>query len=184
VSERERVEAELGRASAETERERREDLRRIGEGGPEQHVPGHVTNEQGRVEAEEGRVAAEEKRADVRHFYTKLAASIALPLAFIALIPALVGIWMVDNETDERIAANRQHIQELNMLAENGVEAHDALCAFKVDLEGRAESTSLFIFEIENDIRPPISGISIADLRRTLSGQRATLNALSTLDCP
>jgi hypothetical protein len=177
VSEREREEAELGRASAETERERREDLRRIGEGGPEQHVPGHVTNEQGRVEAEEGRVAAEEKRADVRHFYTKLAASIALPLAFIALIPALVGIWMLDNETDERISQN-------SMLVKDGVEAKKALCIFRDDLARRAAASEEFITSIIRGERPSIGGISTAELQRALKGQQATLAALSDLKCP
>jgi hypothetical protein len=176
VSEREREEAELGRASAETERERREDLRRIGEGGPEQHVVGHVTNEQGRVEAEEGRVLAEEKRADLRHFYTKLTASIALPLAFIALIPALVGIWMLDNETDTRISQN-------SMLVKDGVEAKKALCVFRDDLSRRVAASEEFITSIIRGERPPIGGISTAELQRALKGQQATLAALSDLRC-
>jgi hypothetical protein len=176
VSERKREEAELGRASAETERERREDLRRIGEGGREQHVPGHTTNEQSRVEAEEGRVLAEEKRADLRHFSLRIAAAIALPLAFIALIPALVGIWMLDNETDTRISQN-------SMLVKDGVEAKKALCVFRDDLERRAVASEEFITSIISGERPPIGGISTAELQRALKGQQATLAALSDLRC-
>jgi hypothetical protein len=115
MGERGREDAERGRVSAETERERREALRRIGEGGPEQHVPGHAFSEEGRVEAEAGRVAAEERRSDLRHFYARIAASIALPLAFIALLPALVGIWMVDNEGERLDAEIQQRCEDAQL---------------------------------------------------------------------
>ena len=177
----EREEAEQLRAEAEGERQRREELRRIGEGGPEQHIPGNILP--GRVEAEEQRVAAEQHRSDLRYFYSKLAASIALPLAFIALIPALIGIWMLDNETDARINANREHLEEIDMLAADGVEAKRALCVFRDDLARRTSAAEEFITLIIRGERPPIGGISTADLQRSLKGQQATLAALSDLKC-
>lgn len=101
MSEQGRQEAEALREAAELERERREELRRIGEGGPEQHVPGSVQT---------GRVEAEERRTSVRGFYLRLATSVALPLAFLALLPSLVGIYLLNDQAAEnraRIAENR-----------------------------------------------------------------------------
>ena len=62
-------------------------------------------------------------------------------------------------------------------------ETHDALCAFKTDLERRSRATEEFIDDVKHGRRPPIRGISLADLRRSLDGQRSTLEALHTLDC-
>lgn len=79
-----RVQAEEARVAAELEREERENRRRIAEGGPDQHVEGN--------EMLFGRVEAEEKReANLRKWLGRYATLIALAVAFIALIPSLVG---------------------------------------------------------------------------------------------
>lgn len=174
MSERERQIAEEARQAAEVERERREELRRIGEGGPEQHVPGNVQT--GRVEAEAQRVVAEQDRVGMRAFYLRVTGLLALPVAFIALIPALVGVWLLDRETDARISENRA-------LAGEGVRAHDALCILRDDLRRRADDTEKFIDEIDRGVRPAISGISRADLLRSLEARRSTLKALAHLKC-
>lgn len=62
-------------------------------------------------------------------------------------------------------------------------QTHDALCAFKTDLERRSRATEEFIDDVKHGRRPPIQGVSLADLRRSLDTQRSTLQALKTLDC-
>jgi len=69
-----------------------------------------VAQEEGRVHAEEERELAEKNRTDVRGFYLKTAAIIAMPLAFVALIPSLIGIYLVQRETDKRTSENRAAI--------------------------------------------------------------------------
>lgn len=115
MSEQSRQEAEKHREEAEALREEHEIRRRIGEGGPDQHVPGNT--EGGRIEAEAKRETAEALRSNIRKFYLKLAGIIALPLAFIAIIPALIGLYLVDREIDDRTTANRiliANLQEQN----------------------------------------------------------------------
>ena len=58
-----------------------------------------------------------------------------------------------------------------------------ALCAFKHDIQTRAEQTQRFLNEIVSGDRPPIPGISVADLSRSLDAQRATLASLEILNC-
>lgn len=167
-------EAERQRAEAEEERNRREELRRIGEGGPEQHIPGNVLP--GRVEAEEERVANEARRADLRRFYAKMATTVAFPLAFIALIPALVGLYLLDQEVDRRTTANRA-------LAVQGAEAHDALCILKSDIQDRADRTEAFVNNIKKGLRSPLPGITTEELERSVAQQRETLEGLASLRC-
>lgn len=174
MSEQQREQAEAARQAAEVERERREDLRRIGEGGPEQHVPGNVQT--GRVEAEAQRVMAEQERVGMSALFIRLTGIFALPIAFIALIPSLVGIWLLDNETDERITENR-------VLAAQGVEAKRALCVFRADLERRANDTAEYLAELRSGKREPIPGLTNADFARSLAAQRSTLKALADLEC-
>lgn len=122
--EAERAEAERARQEAEVLREEHEIRRRIGEGGPDQHVPGNVMP--GRVEAEAERAAAEARRRSMRRFYLKIATAVALPLAFVALIPALIGIYLVDKEAEERTAENRTLIARLEKAEREQAEAADA----------------------------------------------------------
>ncbi len=107
MSERERQDAEGLRVVAEIERERREELRRISEGGPEQHVPGNVQT--GRVEAEAQRVVSEQGRIGVRGFYLRLAGLVALPLAFVALLPAIVGLILLNNQAEQTRTIAREN---------------------------------------------------------------------------
>lgn len=94
MSEIDRQEAE--RQEAETEREQHELRRRIAEGGPDNHVPGQSSDVSGRQEAE---LVREER---LRKIYPRIAVLVALPIALISLIPSMVGIYLVDRETDAR----------------------------------------------------------------------------------
>ena len=61
------------------------------------------------------------------------------------------------------------------------VETHTALCTLHDDLEQRLESTLEYL-----DKHPghePIPGITRATLRTSVRNQRATLDALSNLNC-
>ena len=58
------------------------------------------------------------------------------------------------------------------------IQSRSAICSFKRDLQGRAQNTAAFIEALETGQRPPIPGITVADLQRSLAGQRATLRAL------
>jgi hypothetical protein len=95
-AEQERQMAEEGRVDRSLERVANEDSR--------------IEAEDARVTAEDSRVSAETKRADTRSFYLKTATAIALPLAFIALIPSLIGIYLVQKEADHRTTENRKAI--------------------------------------------------------------------------
>lgn len=113
MSEQERQKSERIREEHEAERMRREDLRRIGEGGPEQHVLGNI--KPGRVEAEIGRQKAETTRSRNR----------GITLAFIMLLPALVGLYLVDRESEIRATENRELIIQLEIQAKQLVEQRD-----------------------------------------------------------
>lgn len=76
-----------------------------------------------------------------------------------------------------RLAVEEARVRELTR------STHDALCSFKLDLRQRADNTASFIAEIEEGTRPPIAGISIADLKRSLEIQLSTLASLSDLNC-
>lgn len=69
-------------------------------------------------------------------------------------------------------------------LAKDGAAAKDALCALRQNIHERSVATAGFIANIQSGQRPPISGITIADLQRSLDGQRQTLQTLRSLNCP
>ncbi len=75
------------------------------------------------------------------------------------------------------------NIQRNRQLIRDGREAKAALCTFRADLQRRVADTEDFVASVKAGNRPPIQGISVADLERSLSGQRSTLAALK-LDCP
>lgn len=87
--------AERSREEAEAAREEREDRRRIAEGGPDQHVAGNVQM-YGRVEAEE------ERKRNARVVYQRVSLLIALPLALVALVPSLLGLYLLHREVNHR----------------------------------------------------------------------------------
>lgn len=106
-----RVVAEQARVDAEKVREVHEKHRRINEGGVDQHVPGNTKT--GRVEAEHARQSERTK------MYRRVSALVALPIAFIVLIPMAGMIYAVNNravsaERKARIVASdaAQKIQE------------------------------------------------------------------------
>lgn len=74
-------------------------------------------------------------------------------------------------------------VQDQNRFEALARETHESLCALKTDVKNRADNTERFIEQIRRGERPPISGISTADLERSLASQRATLLALITLKC-
>lgn len=93
----------------------------------------------------------------------------ALGLVVVALLflVVVVGVRYHDQAKVNRLAA----------------ENHNVLCAFKHDREESAERTRTFISELKSGIRPPIPGITVADLERTLANIDSTLKALRQLDC-
>ena len=113
AAEEERARVSLSRREAEKERVAAEESRQDAEQN------GREVAEVGRVEAEEARVAAEKKRSGIRLFYLKIAAAIALPMAFVALLPAGVGIYLVirENERLDREIERRCDDARLNRTA-------------------------------------------------------------------
>ncbi len=75
-------------------------------------------------------------------------------------------------------AKSRENQEALEKVA---LETHTALCTFADDLTRRYESTKEYLQK--HDGKEPIPGISRATLRRSLEGQKATLDALAVLDC-
>jgi hypothetical protein len=100
-----RVQAEEGRVIAEAGREERENRRRIAEGGPDNHL----SDATGRVEAEE------EREENLRKWLGRYATIIALAVAFVALIPSMVGLLLLHREINSRCedaATNRVAIRQ------------------------------------------------------------------------
>jgi hypothetical protein len=122
---------ELARKAAEREREAHEISRRIAEGGPDQHVPGNV--EEGRVEAEAGRVKAEEARVvaataaavavrrDRGVFLKRWGILVALAIAFVSLIPSLVGLFLIDREIQHRCSEAQLNREGLRVSVLDGL---------------------------------------------------------------
>lgn len=157
-----RVDAESDRDEAEAIRERQSLSRREAE-------KGRVENETIRIEAEQVRIVAETKRGSIRGTYLRLAAVMAMPLAFVALIPSVIGLLYLNSIAKE----NR----------ERSIEVRDSLCSFKRDLGRRHDQTAEFVAQIESGVRRPIAGISVADLERSRDNLQITLKSLSGLDC-
>ena len=81
------------------------------------------------------------------------------------------------------IQENRELIGRLAANEAEALEAHAALCSFKADLARRVATSQKFIADLEAGRRPPIQGISVNDLRRSVDGQQATLDSLGPLEC-
>lgn len=86
----------------------------------------------------------------------------------------LLLVWIVvfTGLTFYAIGSNRQ-------VAEEGQEAHDALCVFRGDLERRYELGLQFVADNPNGI----PGLPRRTLDNSLAGQKRTIDALETLDC-
>ncbi|MBA3745245.1 hypothetical protein [Sporichthya sp.] len=155
------VEAEAIRAAAEEKRQKQERDRRIAEGGTQIVLTEDEQEETGRVEAEGGRVEAETRRESVSHgrreaenqrveaetrrvqrdkrLLPRISVLIALPLAFVSLIPSLLlGYYLYDRQQSTRDVAedNRKAIER----ADDAIEQIRALTvAVSAALQGRDE---------------------------------------------
>lgn len=81
------------------------------------------------------------------------------------------------------IQENRELLNRLSRNETEALEAHDALCTFRADLERRATRAREYLEDVETGRRPLVEGVTVNDLRRSLDGQEATLVSLGTLDC-
>lgn len=62
-------------------------------------------------------------------------------------------------------------------------ETHTALCALKSDIRRRWLAGEQYRKRVERGDVPLVAGLTMADLERSLAGQRATLDSLAQLDC-
>ncbi len=187
-----RQKAEEGRVEAEVERVEHEVERRVAEGGEQAVVEQgrieaeierestsatRVAAERGRVEAEgrrevseSDRVLAEEKRGSLRAFYAKLGTFVALPIAFIALLPALVGIYLVNNQA----ADIRNFAKKTNEIAEEN--------CFNIEINRHYyDSLSRSLTRIAETF-PPGDELSFL-LQEIASQARLTRDAMITTKC-
>ena len=65
-------------------------------------------------------------------------------------------------------------------LADTTTRTNDALCNLRIDVRQRVAGAEAFL----KDHPDGIPGIPVATLRQSLDGQRRTVAALSTLNCP
>ena len=175
-----RVDAESDRDDAEIERARAALSRREAE--------------KERVVAETDRVAEEDKRRSVRFFYAKLAGVLALPLAFVALLPAVIGIYLVNAESKKRSTENRQLIEQNEMFLSDGIDAKQALCSIRVREASVLVTEDAAIARAEQFLRDNPQGIpgvpnalilqGLKDRKATQETRRAELRILARIDCP
>lgn len=62
-------------------------------------------------------------------------------------------------------------------------ETHATLCAFKTDLQVRHDAGKDYVAAVESGERLIIPTFTLADLKRSLASQSATLRSLSDLKC-
>ncbi len=155
------AQAEAVRVAAEEKRQKQERDRRIAEGGTQIVLTEDEQEETGRVEAEGGRVEAETRRESVSHgrreaenqrveaetrrvqrdkrLLPRISVLIALPLAFVSLIPSLLlGYYLYDRQQSTRDVAedNRKAIER----ADDAIEQIRALTvAVSAALQARDE---------------------------------------------
>jgi hypothetical protein len=105
-----------------------------------------------------------------------------LLLAWIALftLAGAVGFAVVLDLVQE----NKRLISENRQLGQQGKEAHDSLCVFRLELNERVTRTEDYIADVKAKRRKIIEGFTVAELERTLTSQKAAVNSLRTLDCP
>jgi len=87
-----------------------------------------------------------------------------------------------DNKANIRQVAISQ--QRIRKLTEDGLQAKNAICAYKESIQESVDASEQYFDDVRAGRRPPITGLSIADLQASLSRQRDVLRALSTLRCP
>lgn len=85
------------------------------------------------------------------------------------VIAAVLGLGILTNRSN--VTNQQEEVDRID----------SALCAFTKDLERRVETTKDYLDKHEG--REPIPGISRADLRRSITNQRMTLESLEGLEC-
>ena len=84
-------------------------------------------------------------------------------IAYAVLVAAmLVGVYRVESIANE----NRESI-----------------CRFVIDLTNRRDAQVEYRDDLENGTRPPIPGVTIADIQRSIDSQTATIDAFAELNC-
>lgn len=94
-------------------------------------------------------------------------------VAFLVLLSVSL---IVANVSSHRAAEQDERLRVV------AVTTNSALCSFRADLQRRLDDTVRYMRQHPG--REPIPGITRATLRRSVEGQRATLDALSILACP
>jgi hypothetical protein len=100
-----------------------------------------------------------------------------------AFVVVILVAFVVTSAQGYAIRENRDLIDRMQAAEAEALEAHQALCSFRLDLLGRANRTRTFIEDVEAGERPPIQGVTLNDLRMTLHAQESTLKSLGPLDC-
>ena len=101
--------------------------------------------------------------------YVRAAVLFALPLALVALLPALYAtyrVWEVADSAQRTAEENRR-----------------ATCSFVADLRERYNSTARYIVSIERRELPPFPGVDLAALKLQQAGRRSTLDSFAGLEC-
>ena len=84
-------------------------------------------------------------------------------LAYAVLVAAmLVGVYRVESVAKE----NR-----------------DSICRFVVNLTERRDAQVEYRDDLEDGTRPPIPGVTIGDIQRSIDQQTATIDAFAELNC-
>ncbi len=115
----------------------------------------------------------------VRGFFQRRQWTIVV--VYLVAIPlALVGIGALSVLQAER-AADRDHDQilEIRRLAVQGLEAHDAICVFRGDLERRVKAGRQYLREHPEGF----AGIDPATIRNSLDNQQRTVDSLAAIRC-
>lgn len=111
----------------------------------------------------------EHRRLTPAQVYVRVATIIALPLAFVALLPAGYAVWRV-----WQVADDAQTIAQENRAA---------TCSFVRDLQDRYESTEAYVELLRKGSAPIFPGVTLAELEETQTNRKATLDSFASLDC-
>ena len=101
--------------------------------------------------------------------YVRAAVLFALPLALVALLPALYAtyrVWQIADSAQSTAEENRR-----------------ATCSFVADLRERYNATAVYIRGIEQRELPPFPGVDLEALKLQQEGRRSTLDSFTGLEC-
>lgn len=105
-----------------------------------------------------------------RYASNKTIAVVYLVVVPIAILTVAVLGYVQHRETNIRTGR----------LAQQGKEAHDAICALRADFEQRVKTGRQYLREHPDGF----AGIDAATIRNSLKNQQATVDALSAIVCP